>query len=89
VQARSYRLASSGDRRGIDVVPDQLVDRTGRTDDTFFDDEDVHLGFADPFPERERRAVVNILRRNGWVVNDGGILVAIRGPRYSTRAESR
>jgi 5'-methylthioadenosine phosphorylase len=49
----------------------------------------VHLGFADPFPERERRAVVNILRRNGWVVNDGGILVAIRGPRYSTRAESR
>ncbi|MFH5229185.1 MTAP family purine nucleoside phosphorylase [Antrihabitans spumae] len=74
---------------GSIVVPDQLVDRTGRTDDTFFDDKDVHLSFGDPFPAAGRRAVVEILRRNNWIVNDGGTLVAIRGPRYSTRAESR
>ncbi|MBJ8344654.1 MTAP family purine nucleoside phosphorylase [Antrihabitans sp. YC2-6] len=74
---------------GSIVVPDQLVDRTGRTDDTFHDDQDVHLSFGDPFPLAGRRAVVQALRSNGWIVNDGGTLVAIRGPRYSTRAESR
>jgi 5'-methylthioadenosine phosphorylase len=73
---------------GSIVVPDQLVDRTGRTDDTFHDD-DVHVTFADPFSVRGRRAVVSALRTNGWVVNDGGVMVAIRGPRFSTRAESR
>ena len=39
---------------GSIVVPDQLVDRTGRTDDTFHDD-DVHVSFADPFCVRGRR----------------------------------
>ena len=73
---------------GSVVVPDQLVDRTGRTDDTFHDD-DVHISFADPFCVRGRQAVVSTLRRSGWVVNDGGVMVAIRGPRFSTRAESR
>jgi 5'-methylthioadenosine phosphorylase len=38
---------------GSIVVPDQLVDRTGRTDDTFHDD-DVHVSFADPFCVRGR-----------------------------------
>jgi len=65
---------------GSIVVPDQLVDRTGRIDDTFHDDDDVHVAFADPFCVRGRRAVVSTLRRNGWVVNDGGVMVAIRGP---------
>ncbi|ANS30777.1 methylthioadenosine phosphorylase [Rhodococcus opacus] len=73
---------------GSVVVPDQLVDRTCRTDDTFHDD-DVHVSFAEPFCVRGRQAAVSTLRRSGWVVNDGGVMVAIRGPRYSTRAESR
>jgi 5'-methylthioadenosine phosphorylase len=73
---------------GSIVVPDQLVDRTGRTDDTFHDD-DAHVSFADPFCVHGRRAVVTALRSNGWIVNDGGVMVAIRGPRFSTRAESR
>lgn len=72
---------------GSVVVPDQLVDRTSRTDDTFHDD-DVHVSFAEPFSRPGRAEVVRTLRENGWVVNDGGTLVAIRGPRYSTRAES-
>ncbi|KAA0024691.1 MTAP family purine nucleoside phosphorylase [Antrihabitans cavernicola] len=70
------------------VVPDQLVDRTGRTDDTFHDD-DVHISFAEPFCASTRQTVVSTLRKNGWIVNDGGVMVAIRGPRFSTRAESR
>lgn len=74
---------------GSVIVPDQLIDRTGRTDDTFHDDEDVHISFADPFSVAGRRAVVGTLRKDGWVVNDGGVMVAIKGPRYSTRAESR
>ncbi|SNT50982.1 phosphorylase family protein [Rhodococcoides kyotonense] len=59
-----------------------------RTDDTFHDD-DTHISFAEPFCPNTRRSIVRILRAEGWIVNDGGTMVAIRGPRYSTRAESR
>ncbi|MBC3192283.1 MTAP family purine nucleoside phosphorylase [Pseudonocardia sp. C8] len=74
---------------GSVVVPDQLIDRTSRTDDTFHDEDDVHVAFAEPFSAAGRRQVVATLRKSGWVVNDGGTMVAVRGPRFSTRAESR
>jgi 5'-methylthioadenosine phosphorylase len=56
---------------GSIVVPDQVVDRTGRNDDTFHDD--VHVCFADPFCVRARRAVVSTLRRNGWMAATSGL----------------
>ncbi len=74
---------------GTVMVPDQLVDRTGCTDDTFHDDEDVRVSFAQPFSEAVRSAAVDALREQRWVVGDGGVVVAIRGPRFSTAAESR
>ncbi|WP_019203070.1 MTAP family purine nucleoside phosphorylase [Tsukamurella sp. 1534] len=74
---------------GTVVVPDQLVDRTGRADDTFHDDEDVRVAFAEPFSRDTRAAAIDALRENRWVVADGGVVVAIRGPRFSTAAESR
>ena len=74
---------------GTVVVPDQLVDRTGVTDDTFHDDEDVRVSFAEPFAAQTREAAIGALREQRWVVADGGVVVAIRGPRFSTAAESR
>ncbi len=62
---------------------------TRRTDDTFHDDADVRVSFAEPFDWGGTGRDGADLRKSGWVVNDGGTLVAIRGPRYSTRAESR
>jgi 5'-methylthioadenosine phosphorylase len=66
------------------VVPDQLVDRTSGRDRTFVERGAVHLPFADPYCPRLRTALA---RPDG--VHDGGTMVVIDGPRFSTRAESR
>jgi 5'-methylthioadenosine phosphorylase len=82
---------------GTLVVPDQLVDRTKSRVQTFFDGEVVggrapnvvHVSFADPYCPTGRRAAVEAARAAGWAAVDGGTLVVVEGPRFSTRAESR
>ena len=69
---------------GSMVVPDQLVDRTSARRDTYFDSGGIHVAFADPYCP-ELRAVATELPG----VVDGGTMVVIQGPRFSTRAESR
>jgi 5'-methylthioadenosine phosphorylase len=74
------------------VVPDQLVDRTWGRPDTFWDGGPVtHLTFADPYTEPLRRVLVDAARAEHEParVHDGGTVVVIQGPRFSTRAESR
>jgi len=72
------------------VVCDQLVDRTSGRADTFFDGPVVnHVSFADPYCPELRTAAVEACRAEGVVVHDGGTVVTIQGPRFSTRAESR
>ncbi len=70
---------------GALVVPDQLVDRTSGRVQTFVESGAVHVPFADPYCPRLRSAL--IASTEGVV--DGGTLVVIEGPRFSTRAESR
>lgn len=69
---------------GSVVVPDQLVDRTRGRADTYFDSAGVHVGFADPYCPTLRSVVAG-----QPAVVDGGTMVVISGPRFSTRAESR
>ena len=69
---------------GAMVVPDQLVDRTQARADTYFDSGGIHVGFADPYCPTLRAAVTGLPG-----VVDGGTMVVIQGPRFSTRAESR
>lgn len=69
---------------GAMVVPDQLVDRTRSRVDTYFDSGGIHVEFADPYCPSLRSAVTGA---DGVV--DGGTMVVIQGPRFSTRAESR
>jgi 5'-methylthioadenosine phosphorylase len=71
------------------VVPDQVVDRTAGRESTFYDNVGpvVHVSFADPYCPVGRRAVVDAARE--WPAVDGGTLVVIQGPRFSSRAESR
>lgn len=71
------------------VVHDQLVDRTTSRVQTFYDTAAVHVTFADPYCPDGRAAVVATARDAGWDVTDGGTMVVIEGPRFSTRAESR
>jgi 5'-methylthioadenosine phosphorylase len=72
---------------GTIVVPDQLVDRTHGRAHTLFDGTTpgvVHAPFADPYCPHGRAAAVGA----GLPVTDGGALVVVNGPRFSTRAES-
>jgi 5'-methylthioadenosine phosphorylase len=77
-------------RPGDFVVLDQLVDRTWGRPDTFFDGPDVvHLTFADPYDPDLARLAVAAARAEGITVHEGGTIVVVQGPRFSTRAESR
>lgn len=81
------------------VVVDQLVDRTHGRADTYHDvgapagtpgsEGSVHhQAFADPYDADMRSAIVRAARTTGNAVHDGGTMVVINGPRFSTRAES-
>jgi 5'-methylthioadenosine phosphorylase len=72
------------------VVCDQLVDRTWGRPDTFFDGPEVsHTSFADPYCPELRRIMLQTAVAQGQRCHDGGTVVVIQGPRFSTRAESR
>ena len=66
------------------VVPDQLVDRTTRRVNSYVERGAVHLPFADPYCPRLSTACAAHPD-----VRQGGTMVVIEGPRFSTRAESR
>ena len=79
------RLVHPGDF----VVCDQLVDRTSGRAQTFHDDRAVHVAFADPYCARGRAAALAAASSLGIRAHDGGTMVVVEGPRFSTRAESR
>jgi 5'-methylthioadenosine phosphorylase len=72
---------------GTFVVPDQLIDRTSGRVQTYYDEGAVHLSFADPYCPDGRSAVLGAAA--GVDAVDGGTMVVVEGPRFSTRAESR
>lgn len=74
---------------GTFVLPDQLIDRTYGRVQTFYDEGAVHVNFADPYCPTGRSAIRSVAERSGFDLVDGGTMVVIEGPRFSTRAESR
>ena len=79
-----------GSQPGEFVVCDQFVDRTNGRADTFYDGpETTHVSAADPYCANLRRLLVETAGELGIPVRDGGTVVVIQGPRFSTRAESR
>ncbi len=78
-------------RPGEFVVVDQLVDRTSGRQETFhdhFDDGPQHVSLAEPYDPGLRALLVDVAREQGVTVHDGGTVVVVNGPRFSTRAES-
>ncbi len=73
------------------VICDQFVDRTHGRPDTFFPDGPTvaHVGAAEPYCPVMRHLAVAAGRDRGDAVHDGGTVVVIQGPRFSSRAESR
>src|SRR5262245_24593029 len=72
------------------VVSDQFVDRTSGRADTFFDGPIVsHVSSADPYDPQLRRIALDVIREHGITAHDGGTVVVIQGPRFSTKSESK
>ena len=74
---------------GTFVVPDQLIDRTSGRKQTYYDQGAVHVSFAEPYCPVGRRTVLAAAREQDIEAHDGGTMVVVEGPRFSTRAESR
>ena len=72
------------------VVCDQFVDRTWGRKDTFYEGpETTHVSAADPYCLDLRRILVETATELGIPARDGGTVVVVNGPRFSTRAESK
>ena len=72
------------------VVSDQFVDRTNGRADTFFDGPIVsHVSSAEIYDPVLRGIALEVIREHGITVHDGGTVVVIQGPRFSTKAESK
>jgi 5'-methylthioadenosine phosphorylase len=65
------------------------VDRTSGRAQTYYDTGAVHVSFADPYCPTGRAAALAAARSHGIEAIDGGTMVVVEGPRFSTRAESR
>ena len=75
---------------GSFVCADQFIDRTaGRAASFFAPGLVAHVSLADPTCPRLSALVIAAARAAGASVHEAGTYVAIEGPQFSTRAESR
>ncbi|MFC1515331.1 S-methyl-5'-thioadenosine phosphorylase [Thermodesulfobacteriota bacterium] len=77
--------------RGHFVIVDQFIDFTKYRKTTFyesFDDGAVHAPMAEPFDAGLRTSLFDTTRELGFEAHNGGTVVTIEGPRFSTKAES-
>ncbi len=72
------------------VAVDQFIDRTSGRPSSFFGEGMVaHAGLADPVCARFAALAADAVEAAKGTVHRGGTYVAIEGPQFSTRAESR
>lgn len=71
------------------VLCDQVIDKTYRRANTFFDTGmAVHTEFATPFCPQLRSLLVSAAEQGDASVHHAGTYVCMEGPQFSTRAES-
>jgi 5'-methylthioadenosine phosphorylase len=74
---------------GTFVLPDQFIDRTYRRESSFFGTGCVaHVPFGEPTSPLLINAAAKALRDELITYVEGGTLVVMEGPQFSTRAES-
>jgi 5'-methylthioadenosine phosphorylase len=72
------------------VIPDQIIDRTRLRPNSFFGDGIVvHIPFADPFCPVLSQILYEAAKETKARVHFKGTYVAMEGPAFSTRAESK
>jgi len=71
------------------VIPDQLIDKTFKRPNTFFDEGlAVHVDFAYPFCDKLRQLLLAAAHNVHTTVHPTGTYLCMEGPQFSTRAES-
>ena len=77
-------------RPGDFVFCNQFVNFTTGREDTFYDGPTTtHVGTAQPYCPQMRGVAVEAAEKLGLKSHQGGTVVVIQGPRFSTTAESR
>jgi 5'-methylthioadenosine phosphorylase len=79
-------------RRGDIVIPDQFIDFTRHRAVTFHEEFEPgklgHTPMADPFDAGLRKQIISTAGELQLPFHDGGTMITIEGPRFSTMAES-
>jgi 5'-methylthioadenosine phosphorylase len=72
------------------VIPDQVIDKTHKRANTFYEKAAVHVEFAEPFCPVLRQILLEVGKsgEQDHAVHDRGCYVCMEGPAFSTRAES-
>ncbi len=72
------------------VIPDQIIDKTYKRANTFYEKAAVHVEFAEPFCPVLRQILLEAAKpaAQDFSVHDRGCYVCMEGPAFSTRAES-
>lgn len=72
------------------VAVDQFIDRTSGREGSFFGPGLVaHVSLADPVCPRLGAGLAEAARQEDAIIHSGGCYIAIEGPQFSTRAESK
>lgn len=77
--------------RGHFVIVDQFIDFTRFRKNTFFDSFEKgasHAPMSEPFDAKLRTTLYHTSVELGYPTHNGGTVVTIEGPRFSTKAES-
>jgi len=71
------------------AIVDQVIDKTCKRPNTFYDKAAVHVELAEPFCPVMRQWLLQAAKRlEGVTVHETGTYVCMEGPAFSTRAES-
>src|ERR1051325_8580403 len=73
------------------VIPDQVIDKTHKRANTFYEKAAVHVEFAEPFCPVLRQILMEAgktVSESGYLVHNRGCYVCMEGPAFSSRAES-
>ncbi len=70
------------------VFIDQFIDFTKHRTLTFHTEKVVHTAMSEPFCKKLRSLLVESANESSIRYHEGGTVVAIEGPRFSTKAES-
>jgi 5'-methylthioadenosine phosphorylase len=78
--------------RGNFIIVDQFIDFTRHRNITFyesFENGPVHTSMPEPFDATLRKVLYDTTVELGLKAHNGGTVITIEGPRFSTKAESK